>query len=60
VTPDGPAGADGADPDLLGLAAAEMKLVSRFTCRACKLDCSVDRFEVGGRRFPFGGRCSRF
>ncbi len=60
VTPDGPAGADGANPDLLGLAAAEMKLVSRFTCRACKLDCSVDRFEVGGRRFPFGGRCSRF
>jgi predicted CoA-substrate-specific enzyme activase len=56
----GHAGSAGLATDLLGLAAAEMKLVSRFTCRACKLDCSVDRFEVGGRRFPFGGRCSRF
>ncbi|MCP3860953.1 MAG: hypothetical protein GY704_14975, partial [Phycisphaeraceae bacterium] len=24
------------------------------------LYCTVDRFEVAGRRFPFGGRCSRF
>ena len=37
-----------------------MKLVSRFTCRACKLYCSIDRFEVAGRRFPFGGRCSLY
>ena len=22
--------------------------------------CSIDRFEVAGRRFPFGGRCSLF
>ena len=32
-----------------------MKLVGRFTCRACKMYCSIDRFEVAGRRFPFGG-----
>ena len=57
---DGPAPAARITPDLLTLASAEMKLVSRFTCRACKLYCSVDRFEVGGRRFPFGGRCSLF
>jgi predicted CoA-substrate-specific enzyme activase len=50
----------GVATDLLALASAEMRLVSRFTCRACKLYCSVDRFEVGGRRFPFGGRCSLF
>ena len=37
-----------------------MKLVSRFTCRACKMYCSIDRFEVAGRRFPFGGRCSLY
>lgn len=37
------------------LAAPEMKLVSRFTCRACKMYCSIDRFEAAGRRFPFGG-----
>ena len=46
--------------DLLALARAEMKLVGRFTCGACKLACSIDRFEVAGRRFPFGGRCSLY
>ncbi len=46
--------------ELLNLAAPEMKLVSRFTCRACKMYCSIDRFEVAGRRFPFGGRCSLY
>ena len=47
-------------PELLTLALPELKLVSRFTCRACKLYCSIDRFEVAGRRFPFGGRCSLY
>ena len=47
-------------PELLGLASPELKLVSRFTCRACKMYCSIDRFEVAGRRFPFGGRCSLY
>ena len=46
--------------DLQTLAAADMKLVGRFTCRACKMYCGIDRFEVAGRRFPFGGRCSLF
>jgi predicted CoA-substrate-specific enzyme activase len=45
---------------LLDLAAPEMQLVSRFTCRACKLYCPIDRFEVAGRRFPFGGHCSLY
>ena len=49
-----------AGTELLTLAAPELKLVSRFTCRACKLYCSIDRFEVAGRRFPFGGRCSLY
>jgi predicted CoA-substrate-specific enzyme activase len=46
--------------DLLTLAAPEMKRVGRFTCGACKMYCSIDRFEVAGRRFPFGGRCSLY
>ncbi len=45
---------------MLDLATPELKLVRRFTCRACKLYCSIDRFEVAGRRFPFGGRCSLY
>ena len=49
-----------AGTELLRFAQPEMKLVSRFTCRACKLYCSIDRFEVAGRRFPFGGRCSLY
>ncbi|TKB62734.1 MAG: hypothetical protein E8D48_07625 [Nitrospira sp.] len=46
--------------DLLTLGAPEMKQVGRFTCGACKMYCSIDRFEVAGRRFPFGGRCSLY
>ncbi|MCE9563725.1 MAG: acyl-CoA dehydratase activase [Planctomycetes bacterium] len=46
--------------DLLGLIAKDMKLVGRFTCGACKMYCTIDRFEIAGRRFPFGGRCSLF
>jgi predicted nucleotide-binding protein (sugar kinase/HSP70/actin superfamily) len=37
-----------------------MKLVGRFTCGACKLYCTINRYETAGRRFPFGGRCSLF
>lgn len=46
--------------DLESLAAPEMRLAGRFTCRACKMYCSIDRFAVDGRHFPFGGRCSLF
>jgi len=46
--------------ELSGLAAPELERVGRFTCRACKLYCSIDRFKVGGRVFPFGGRCSLY
>jgi predicted CoA-substrate-specific enzyme activase len=53
-------GAWRASTDLLRLAAPEMTPVGQFTCRACKLFCRVDRFEVAGRRFPFGGRCSLY
>jgi len=53
-------GLKGTATDLQTLAAADMKLVGRFTCRACKMYCGIDRFEVAERRFPFGGRCSLF
>jgi predicted CoA-substrate-specific enzyme activase len=46
--------------NLLTLAAPELERVGRFTCRACKLYCTIDRFKVGGRVFPFGGRCSLY
>ena len=46
--------------DLEALASTEMKIVGRFQCRACKMYCSIERFEVDGRKFPFGGRCSLY
>jgi predicted CoA-substrate-specific enzyme activase len=46
--------------ELRALAAPELERVGRFTCHACKLYCSIDRFKVGGRVFPFGGRCSLY
>jgi len=46
--------------ELLTLAEPEMKRTSRFTCGACTMYCSIDHFEVAGRRFPFGGRCSLY
>jgi hypothetical protein len=52
--------APGPATDLLALAASEITSVGRFTCGACPLHCGIDRFEVAGRRFPFGGRCGLF
>ncbi|HXJ67735.1 MAG TPA: acyl-CoA dehydratase activase, partial [Verrucomicrobiae bacterium] len=55
------AGGSTASPVALSsLAAQEMKPVGRFICRACRMYCSVERFEVAGRKFPFGGRCSLY
>ena len=53
-------GALGSATNLLALAEPEMTLAGRFTCGACAMYCSIDRFIVAGRRFPFGGRCSLF
>jgi predicted CoA-substrate-specific enzyme activase len=46
--------------DLFSLAAPEMESPGRFICKACGMHCGIDRFEVAGRRFPFGGRCSLY
>jgi predicted CoA-substrate-specific enzyme activase len=46
--------------DLADLAAPAMNVLGQFTCRGCANHCTIDRFEVAGRQFPFGGRCSRF
>ncbi len=54
------AGSTGTVTDLLSLAKPEIQYRGRFTCKACKMYCSIDRLEVAGRRFPFGGRCSLF
>ncbi|MGA2498727.1 MAG: acyl-CoA dehydratase activase-related protein [Tepidisphaeraceae bacterium] len=50
----------GDNQDLATLAEPAMKQVGHFACAACGNHCTIDRFKVGGRRFPFGGKCSRF
>jgi predicted CoA-substrate-specific enzyme activase len=53
-------GSLGAPHALAALLLPEMNLGGRFTCRACDMGCGIERFEVAGRKFPFGGRCSRY
>ena len=45
--------------DLAWLAEPSLEL-GHFTCGSCGNHCTIDRFEVAGRKFPFGGRCTRF
>ncbi|MHA1112439.1 MAG: acyl-CoA dehydratase activase [Promethearchaeota archaeon] len=37
-----------------------MNHVRSFTCHACTNLCVIEQYEVGGRKFPFGGRCSKY
>ncbi|NHJ39335.1 MAG: hypothetical protein FK731_04825 [Asgard group archaeon] len=38
----------------------ELKHVGSFTCKACENYCQIERYEVGGRKFNFGGSCTRY
>jgi len=51
---------DKGDFDLEALAAKDMHCVSAFTCQACDNSCEIRNLAVDGRRYPFGGRCSKF
>ncbi|MFH1811006.1 MAG: acyl-CoA dehydratase activase [Pseudomonadota bacterium] len=46
--------------DLEALVSKEIVTRGVTTCRACDNLCSIRKLEVGGKRYPFGGRCSRF
>ncbi|MEA2071894.1 MAG: acyl-CoA dehydratase activase [Asgard group archaeon] len=48
------------DTTLKSLIKEELIQLESFTCRGCKNYCTIERYEVGGRRFPFGGSCTRF
>lgn len=48
------------DTSLADLVEPEMKRLGVFTCRSCTNYCQIERFEVAGRKFPFGGRCSKY
>ncbi|NHJ86967.1 MAG: hypothetical protein FK734_16005, partial [Asgard group archaeon] len=38
----------------------ELKHLGSFKCRSCKNYCQIERYEVGGRKFSFGGSCSKY
>jgi predicted CoA-substrate-specific enzyme activase len=46
--------------DLGALAAKEIVGEGEFTCQACDNRCPIRNLAVDGRRYPFGGRCSKF
>ena len=46
--------------DLAALASSDLSRGAPFVCHGCDNQCEIEQFEVAGRRFPFGGRCSRF
>jgi predicted CoA-substrate-specific enzyme activase len=45
---------------LEGLIKEELKHLGSFTCKACENYCQIERYEVGGRKFNFGGSCTRY
>lgn len=46
--------------DLDAILAKSITPRGEFTCKACDNLCQIRNLEVDGRRYPFGGRCSRF
>jgi predicted CoA-substrate-specific enzyme activase len=46
--------------DLEALARKEIVCEGEFTCQACDNRCPIRNLAVDGRRYPFGGRCSKF
>ncbi|MFW9903641.1 MAG: acyl-CoA dehydratase activase [Candidatus Thorarchaeota archaeon] len=34
--------------------------IGSFNCQSCPNQCIIDRLEVGRKKYPFGGRCSRW
>jgi len=48
------------DFDLDSMINNEITYHEGFTCRACDNLCPIRNLEVGGRRYPFGGRCSLY
>ncbi len=48
------------DFDLDALIDKEITYHDGFTCKACENLCPIRRLQVGGHRYPFGGRCSLY
>jgi len=53
-----------AEFNLEELAMLELQYLEPFTCRGgkeqCDLKCTISRFLIGGKIYPFGGSCNRY
>ncbi len=38
----------------------EIETKGTFNCKSCDNNCEIRKLRVAGRRYPFGGRCSKF
>ena len=48
------------DGRLASLGTAAMEVRETFTCKTCENLCEIQRTEIGGRAYSFGGLCSRW
>ncbi|MHA1585890.1 MAG: acyl-CoA dehydratase activase, partial [Candidatus Heimdallarchaeota archaeon] len=49
-----------AKTDLKFIIKEELKHLGSFTCKACENYCRIEKYVVGGRKFNFGGSCTRY
>ncbi|MHA1854805.1 MAG: acyl-CoA dehydratase activase [Promethearchaeota archaeon] len=47
-------------PSLKSLIEPSLQHLGNFTCKACSNYCQIENYAVGKRKFPFGGRCTRY
>ena len=38
----------------------DLKHLKSIVCKSCKNYCQIERYEVGGRKFLFGGSCTKY
>lgn len=51
---------DTATRNINDLLANELEILGNFTCKSCDNYCTINRYKVGDRKFPFGGKCSKY
>jgi len=45
---------------LENLLQGEMKVKGVFRCKACENNCEIQKIQIRGKNYPFGGLCSKF
>ncbi|QEE14272.1 acyl-CoA dehydratase activase [Promethearchaeum syntrophicum] len=45
---------------LKSLIEPSLKHLGNFTCKSCDNFCQIENYAVGNRKFPFGGRCTKY